>query len=374
MSNPAVDADHVGLKDIYASRRYFAKFEKITRYLGRVAGVMRADGRLSEQELNVLAYYLQGISFSFRALSLKYLFSGRDAAGLLGNLDMDTRESGFPVFNELLFMANDVQQAERHLENMPSVKKLKAQMVEQIIAERQVPAKLQFALSQRLYYEDLLKGHLFWAQSDPELIWLDSKDDRFQYLIYWAIYDSQNNLPTIYLMELEDSGRTPLARDQRRFPAVQSHLMGQSMAALKLITIAKGFDTAFDDLHPKRLRRFHVGPMYSHAFTKQTGPIRDVLAQAQAPEGEDWTLAWTDEVLESERVIEERSGWFGTVDREVFELDPFSGRGADLGATRMERSIIMPERPFQALAEANPPGFGGVVKYVVSSGDQVLRY
>ena len=165
-----------------------------------------------------------------------------------------------------------------------------------------------------------------------------------------------------------------LPKDQRRWPEVQAHLMAQSLGALKLVTIAKGFDTDFDDLHPKRLRRFHVGPMYSSAYTEQSGPLRQVLGEARAPEGQDWALAWTQEELESERVTEERSGWFSTVEREVFALDPFGGRGADTGTTRTQRSIILPQRPFQVLAERNPPGFAEVRKYVVSNAGQVLRY
>ena len=77
-------------------------------------------------------------------------------------------------------------------------------------------------------------------------------------------------------------------------------------------------------------------------------------------------------MLESERVKEERSGWFGTVEREVFALDPFSGRGVDTGATLTERAIIMPARPYQVLAEKNPPGFRDVRKFVVSGSGQVV--
>jgi len=375
MSEPdSAPNGQVGLTDLFASRRYFVKFERITGHLGRVAAVMQADGQLAKEEVEVLTAYVRGIAYTFRALSYKYLLVGRDTGQFFGSLAMDNRESGFPVFNELLMMANDAQQAPRHLENMPSAEKLKQEMVEQIIVERQVPTRLQFALSQRLYYEELLRGYLFWAQNDPGIQWLSGLDDRRRYLLHWAVYDSQVNLPTIYLMELEDTGRVALARDERRWPEVQAHLMGQSLGGLKLLTIARGFDEGFDDLHPKRLRRFHVGPMYSHRFTRQAGPLRDVLADANAPEGQDWALAWTDELLESERVTQERSGWFGTVEREVFALDPFSGRGADTGATRTERSIILPERPYQVLAEKNPAGFGSVTKYVVSPGGQVLRY
>ena len=366
--------DHVGLSDLYASRRYFAKFERITQHLNRVAAVMQADGKFDKEEVEVLTGYVQGIAYTFRALGMKYLLVGRDTGRFFGSLAMDVRESGFPVFNELMVMANDAQQAGRHLQNMPGADTLKREMVEQIIGERVIPTKLQFALSQRLYYEELIRGHMFWAQNDPQLVWLSGMGERRRYLMHWAVYDSQVNLPTVYLMEIEDTGRTPLPKDGRRWPEVQAHLMGQALGGLKLLTIARGFDETFDDIHPKRLRRLHLGPMYSHAYTEQSGPIRDVLAEARAPEGQDWALAWTDEVLESERVREERSGWFGTVEREVFALDPFSGRGVDTGATRTERSIILPERPYQVLAEKAPAGFAAVTKYVVSPGGRVLRY
>ncbi|MDQ2094100.1 hypothetical protein [Rhodalgimonas zhirmunskyi] len=370
-----MDRDHAGLRDTFASRRYFKKFEAITRHLTRVAAQMQAERRLSEEDVKILTRYIVALDYTFRALSMKYLMVGRDTGRFFGSLEMDRVESGFPVFNELLVMANDAAQAGKHLEQMPGVEALKDEMVRKIVGDREIPTKLQFALSQRLYYEELLKGDLFWARNDPQAIWQGNVTDRRRrYMLHWAVYDSQINLPTIYLMEVEDSGRTALPKDERRWPEAQAHLVGQSVGGLKLVTIAKGFDEDFDDLHPKRLRRFHVGPMYSKAYTLQNGPLREVLEEAHAPEGQDWALAWTYEELESERVTEERAGWFSTVEREVFALDPFSGRGVDTGATRMERAIILPQRPFQVLAEKNPPGFGSVRKFVVGAGGRVLSY
>ncbi|PHO04685.1 hypothetical protein CSC82_08590 [Rhodobacteraceae bacterium 4F10] len=371
----APTADHKALMETYASRRYFKKFETITDHLTRVAATRAGQGDLSHTDVKVLTRYLTRLSFTFKALSMKYLLVGRETGRFFGSLSMDAVESGFPVFNELLVMANDAQQARGHLENMPSVEALKDQMVRKIIGDREIPTKLQFALSQRLYYEELMRGNLFWAQNHPEVQWIANIDDnRRRFLVHWAVYDSQINLPTIYLMELEDSGRVALPKDERRWPEVQMHLMGQSLGGLKLLTIAHGFDRSFDDLHPKRLRRYHIGPMYSSVYTQQNGPIRDVLEQARAPDGEDWALAWTVEELESERVEEERAGWFSKVEREIFALDPFSGRGVDTGATRTERSIILPQRPFQVLEELNPPGFASVNKFVVSPSGQVLSY
>ncbi|TDE37847.1 hypothetical protein [Antarcticimicrobium sediminis] len=373
MSTPA--DDFAPLFDTFASRRYFRKFEAITGHLVQVAGVMQAEGALTRAEAKVVSRYLLALTYSFRALSMKYLMVGRETGRFFGSLQIDKRDSGFPVSTEVLIMANDAQQARGHLGNMPSVEQYKDDMIREIIGERALPTRLQFALSQRLYYEELARGNLFWVRNDPECQWIgNTGTDRRRFLLHWAVYDSQVNLPVIYLMDLEDTGRTALPKDEARWPRAQAHLMAQSLDALKLVTIAKGFDEDFDDLHPKRLRRIHVGPMYSHTFTEQTGPLREVLEEAHAPEGQDWALAWTEEELESERTQEERAGWFGRVEREVFALDPFGARGAETGATRTARSLILPQRPFQVLSEKAPSGFADVRKFVVGAQGQVLRY
>jgi len=366
--------DHVGLSDTESARRYFRKFEAITGHLGRVASEMEREGTLTGNEVGVLSDYVARIAGTFRALGMKYLMTGRDTGTFFGSLAMDTTESGFPVFRELLTMGSDFAQASDHMAAMPDRAALIDRMVGQIVGDLTIPTRLQFALSQRLYYEALLNDRLFWAQNDPRTIWLSGLRDRRTFLVHWAVYDSQINLPVIYLLELEDSGRTALPKDVTRWPAAQAHLIAQSMAGLKLLTIAKGFDADFDDLHPKRLRRFHVGPMYSSLYTRQVGPIHDVLTQAHGAEGQDWCLVWTVEDLLSERVETERKGWFTSVERQVFALDPFSGRGVDTGATRSERAIVLPQRPYQVLAEMNPPGFAGVRKFVVSSTGRVLTY
>ena len=364
--------DNSALQDMDVTRRYFAKFDKIVGHLARVAAVMEAEGTLTRPEVEVLATYIVGLDLTFRALGHKYFFSGRYAQA--GTLHMDRVESGFPVFSELMSMANDAMQASRHLATGDTVDELKNQMVRVIVGEQQIPHRLQFALSQRLYYEELAKGRLFWARNDPQAIWLRNTDHerRRHFLVHWAVYDSATNLPQIYLMDLQDTGRIGLPKDDRRWPQVQAHLMAQSVGTLKLLTIARGFDEDFDDLHPKRLRRFHIGPMYSHSFTRQTGPLADVLARARAPEGEDWALVWTEEDLRADRVEEVKSGWFGTVERQIFALDPFAGQGPDTGATETTRAIILPQRPYQALEELRPPGFSNVRKFVVSPKGRVL--
>ena len=150
--------------------------------------------------------------------------------------------------------------------------------------------------------------------------------------------------------------------------------MAQSQSSLKLVTIARGFDRDFDQLHPKMLRRFHLGPMYSHAFTEQHGPLRDILADASGEPGLDWALTWTIESLISEKSEHEKAGLFGKVRREVFEIDKFDADANDKGVTDIRRSLILPHRAYQVLEEKNHPSLRGMRKYVVGKNSKVLSY
>jgi hypothetical protein len=364
--------DHAQLHDTLVARRYFATFERIIGHLPQVAAELEIGRRLNRAEARAIGGHVTALGRTFRALSLKYMMLGRVEGPLPGRITFDRHESGFPVAQELMVMANDAVQADKHLAGMASEPELKDRMVRAIVGDLAIPTQLQFALSQRLYYEALRQGGLFWPRNDPEAAWVEERGERRLWRLHWAVYDTQVNLPVIYLMEVEDSGRTALPKDDRRWPAAQAHLMAQSLAGLKLVTIAQGFDADFATLHPLRLRRLHLGPMYSHAFTVQSGPISDVLAEAAAGEGQDWALAWTIEDLEAARAETVRTGWFTTEERQVFALDPFAGRGADTGATRTERMVILPERPFQVLAERNPPGFRDVRKFVVAANGRVM--
>ena len=361
-------SDHAELYDTLVARRYFAKFEGITGYLGRVASEVEAEGKLTRTEARVLGRYLTSVAATFRALSHKYLMTGRGEAA--PRLTIDRHESGFPVAQELMTMAVDASQAAKHLAGMPSEAELKDRMVRQIVGDLTVPTALQFALSQRYYYEALMAGGIFWARNDPDAQWIEDLSERRHFLVHWAVWDTQVNLPVVYLMDVEDSGKKPLPNDAYRWPQVQQALMAQAIGGLKLLTIATGFDKDFEGLHPKRLRRIILGPMYSASFTLQSGPISKVLEGAKAPEGEDWALVWTVEDLVSDREEEVKDGWFSTATRQVYKLDPVAG--AELGATRQDRMIILPEKPYQVLVEQNPRGLQGLRKFVVGAGRRLI--
>ena len=364
----ALVSDHAELYDAAVARSYFAMFQTIGGHLARVAAEMETEGRLTRTEARQLGVYLGGVIATFRALNDKYLMTGKAEAA--SRLTIDRHESGFPVAQELLMMAVDAQQVDKHLAGMASEAELKDRMIRTIVGDLKIPAGLQFALSQRLYYEALKAGGIFWARNDPDLQWLGQEGERRKYLVHWAVWDTQVNLPVVYLMDLEDSGRKPLPNDDYRWPQAQAKMLAQSVGGLKLLTIATGFDADFEELHPKRLRRITLGPMYSAGFTLQSGPISKVLEDAKAPDAQDWALVWTVEDLIADREEEIKDGWFSSRDKQIYKLDPLTG--ADTGATTLERMIILPERPYQVLVEQNPAGLRGIRKFVVGAGGRLI--
>ena len=364
----ALVSDHAELYDPLVARRYFAKFQTIGGYLGRVAAEMETEGRLSRTEARILGQYLAGVIATFRALNDKYLMTGKAEAA--SRLTIDRHESGFPVAQELMMMAVDAQQADKHLAGMASEAELKDRMIRTIVGELKLPVGLQFALSQRLYYEALKAGGLFWLRNDADAQWLGQEGERRKYLVHWAVWDTGVNLPVVYLMDVEDSGKKPLPNDDYRWPQLQQKVLAQSVGGLKLLTIATGFDQDFEALHPRRLRRITLGPMYSASFTLQSGPISRVLEDARAPEGQDWALVWTVEDLVSDREEVVKDGWFSSRTRQIYRLDPLTG--ADTGATVQERMIILPERPYQVLVEQDPQGLRGIRKFIVGAGGRLI--
>jgi len=76
--------------------------------------------------------------------------------------------------------------------------------------------------------------------------------------------------------------------------------------------------------------------------------------------------------LLSGKVKEEKSGWFGTVEREIFKLDKDTLDDDGPGATKVEHSLILPQRAYQVLQHQNPRSLRNVKKYVVGEGGRVL--
>ena len=155
--------DHKVLEGAQATRRYFAKFEGIIDHLRSVAKLSESEKLITKSESKILQMYLVALSHTFSALSYKFLMANRVGDHSASLLSIDKTDSGFPIYQEMLHMATDALQAKVHLKSLPSQKRLKQEMINHILSEHTSPSKLQYALSQRIYYEYLNDAALFFT-------------------------------------------------------------------------------------------------------------------------------------------------------------------------------------------------------------------
>lgn len=365
------------LADPALRRRYFRTQDEILSGLQTVIGYRAREGDRDDKvallQHRLSHEYLQHLDATLQALAAKYTMAGVEGARVAGIPAVDSDGSGFPAFQEFMQMTHDALQVDRHLDGLPSRRTLKVEMVDQILGERTPPRALQYAMSQRIYYETLRDKPVFLAQNHPRISGLGrNRHNRMQFLIHWAVLDSGRNLPTLYFLQLEDSGSQQLNIDEKRWPRVQSHLTAQSLSSLKLLTIARGFDEDFDDLHPKRLTRIHVGPVHMRGFTRQGSPVDALLSDVAGRDDENWACELAIETLTSERSEKRSSGLFSEVNREIFALDKTDPMTRDAGASAIERVLVLTYRPYQVLVDRRPPGLAGTRTYVVDGDGHVM--
>jgi hypothetical protein len=359
-------------------RRYFAKFERIIGHLHDIAwGDAPAvpPGELGVLETKVIESYLARLANSFSALSIKYLLTGLVHNKLPAKLAIDQSDSGFPVFGEILRLAEDRARAEETLIDLPPGDRLRAEMVDHILKYKTMPRDLQFAMSQRVYYEMLRERPLFLHQNAPAFLAIPaSEEGHARFLVHWAVYDTDRNTPNLYLMVLEDSQYPPVDRDEIFREQVEKHLIAQSLSGLKLLTIATGFDKDFQRLHPKELKRIHVGPLYSNRFTRHADAIQEILREAEGEAGQDWVFCWTVETLFSKESRRTPSGLFGDTLEQIYHVDMLSPEVFEAGASAIERAMILPHRPYQCLMEKDFDHLNAVRKYVVGPDGMILNH
>ena len=362
--------------DYALTRRYFAKVQRIFAMLGRIAAEGLPGSEAERYEEEIVARYLGGLSNSFAALSAKYIMTGRVDHRLPHLLEIDIRDSGFPVFREFMQIENDLDLVPEVLFDLPDGVKLRREMMNHILRFRTLPRDLQFAMSRRLYFERIKDGNLFLARNPLKLQFVSSRPPHGhrRYIAHWAVYDTQRNLPDIYIMVLDDSGERPLHEDETYATALEDAVLKQAVSTLKLVTIASGIDTDFPTIHPKSLKRIHAGPLYSNAFTRHSKAIGKILGEHAAVSGDDWVFGWTVETLASKSVEYVRSGLFGRVQKEIYEVDRHELEAFEAGSTAVEKFMILPLAAYQTLADMKDTPFDGVRKYVVGAGGEVVAH
>jgi len=316
----------------------------------------------------------------------------------MDSFKVDTAESGFPLFQNVLELRQDAIRARERLEDLPETDLIREEMIELLLKFKQYPDALQKTMAERLYFETVERGGLFGAVSRLETIRhsYNPRGKRPYYVVHWSAYDGTANLPMIYQAVIEDSSSdAPMPPERRQGPwgetdAVEplpglpnekltapfrAFVENHSGYSLTLTSIATAMDKDFPNLHPKQLRRFVLGPVYIGGMTDHNDRVRKLLTSGPAIH-ENWILTWTIQELHSQESIPAKRGlWGGTPQKEIYYINTDDVDCAQQGVSALDRHALLPHPVYQAAyAEGVAEEILRGHHVYIASGDHILRH
>lgn len=350
--------DHVEITDSVVSREYFRRLNEASHYIPEVMEGEILTGLLRDHDSDSIARHLGNLYVTIEALAMKYAVSPELNGAMRDNLTMDSERSGFPVWQEISALGNDLSGGKYELESMSSAEKLKSEMLREIMTKSRYPVQLQNVMARREYLRIITEKTPMGTRSVPMARLVGKTDkDRLLWRVDWSVYDSDLNLPVIYMMDVEDTGRLAMTEDPAVWSVLSRHLMAQSTMKLDMNTIARGVDTDFKRLHPLSMRRVLIGPLYSSPFTVQNENISQALQKAG--DG-SWILSLTTESIDAKRETLE-----GVFTRTVKQ---------EYGQIKSDQIMLSPMRVFQAVQDFYPETFRGAKKYVIMPDGRVQSH
>ncbi len=307
-------------------------------------------------------------------------------------------ESGFPAYQNVLDLDLDRREAKKRLAGLPAEDKIREEMVSFILEKKKFPTALQKIFAERRYLESIQSGLHFSPLILPRTIRVsvNPKTKRPYYIVHWGYYDGSANLPMVYMLTVEDSSEelskllvtkdgklnekeeVPLPVDGLLNPALAHQFDDfcekNSSYSLTLSTIGTNLDKDFENLHPKQLRRFVLGPFYHSTITRHGEKVDKILQNVKRPEN-GWLMTWTlQEIYSVHEKPAKRGFWNSEPASEEFYINTDDLDCARQGVSNFERHALVPHEAYQAIYASGEADeiFDGYRKHVIS-GEQVLR-
>ncbi|WP_415912810.1 hypothetical protein [Neptuniibacter sp. QD37_11] len=366
-------APDIKVNDPLLSSHYLEKLDRIIDLVLTLSEKSSKDDTSLTQEDKLTFQHVKRLKNTVTALRMRFILNGRVDNSFCRNLELDITKSGFPVSHHIRTLETDIIKAEE-MEAEPNIEELKGQLVDGIFKYKHVDKDLQLQISEQLYLKFLRDMGIdkFFLKTNPaeffELPKGEENGNR-RFLAHWAVYDHRNNFPNIYILMFEHSGEgDPSYQD------LAEYLVAQSLSSLRMIQIAESIDQDFPFVHPKYLKRIHIGPLSISGITQHQDAIEQII-QNLSDTHEDWMMEWATEVVLSKGTrLENSSSWsFGAKgqQRESYLLDTKS-KAADKGASEIYQAMIIPYRAFQILNDQPDHPLNNYNSYVVSDTGKIL--
>ncbi|MCB1385324.1 MAG: hypothetical protein KDJ80_05235 [Nitratireductor sp.] len=357
------------------------------------------DTYLSEETSPLYQHDLVGATVAEYLARLRGSFdSWQHRLAFADKFRVSQSESGFPAFQNVLDLEIDRREAKQRLAAMQDEETLRKEMVDFILTKKAMPEPLLRTMAERRYLESVRDRQHFSPLVLPRTIRVsvNQKTRRPYYIVHWGYYDGSANLPLVYMVALEDSSedmvKTLVSGDGKlkkdvEVPLPVEGLLNPELAnrfdafceknssySLTLSTIASSLDKDFDNLHPKQVRRFVLGPFYHADITSHGERVEKILQKVHRADNQ-WLLTWTIQEIYSAHEKPAKWGlWGGDPAREEFFINTDDLDCARMGVSAFENHALVPHEAYQAVfASGERETLFEDYKTHVISGGQVLR-
>ncbi|MEX3011934.1 hypothetical protein [Hoeflea sp. TYP-13] len=370
----------------------------VERYFGAVNSALSGlDSFLADENSPLYKHKLIGRVVVPYVERLRQTFScWQNRIGFADTFRISRAESGFPAFRNVLELDNDRKNADQRLNALPPADELRQEMVDHILRQKDFPKALQARMAERSYLETIRKGEVFAPFILPETIRVsvNPKTKRPYYVVHWGMFDGSQSLPVVYMATIEDSSSklcemlvlpSGKLNPKITIPLPVAGLLNPELAnrfdefaksnssySLTPATIAGNLDKDFDELHPKQLRRFVLGPFYSAGVTEHNSKVSDILSKVKNADNA-WMLTWTvQEIVAASERPAERGLWSSTPARQEFHIETSDLEAARQGVSYYEKHALVPHDAYQALYASGQADdvFRGFQVHVIS-GNQI---
>jgi len=313
---------------------YAFYFNQLCLVFGRLLEVFTNRAIQSSRpshEMQTIAMFLEKMLYTIRVLRLKYTYNPH-----LG-MKVDLDESGFPSYIDIEGLMTDLRLRDDYLANSSPIATLKQKLLDYMFEHGEESEDLLWRASERAYYRTLDYTKLMLTFTPGILELIKENETHRTYTISWACYNSETNRPYIWMMVFDqDIDSEPLENRAENYRDFLGVVKAEGSRAPSIKIVALAIDQAFEDIHPKELKRICVGPLCTLGFSKKPEDICELLKEHGETE-QDFVIPFEEEIIisSSQRIVK---GMLQLGKGKVREI--FSVPGADMECYQRQASVV----------------------------------
>jgi hypothetical protein len=244
-------------------------------------------------------------------------------------------QSGFPTEKDFFLLEKNNEEAKEKLKILPEREEIIDRIRGAILRDSSY-VNAQIMLKRHNFYSKVSETQIMSGYHLNEVKFVKRDKRRRLYTLEWTCIERDSKIPILYrLCAAQDEKREPL--DKARNARLETMIYQTQMLSSNLASFAALIDNEIEEIHPKLLERYKMGPFYN-ALTENSKRMNEILQK----EENSSLLKFTIERVVSERVTE-YGGWFDRVIGKKTEREIF-------GPVDSEEKIICPFRIKQELS------------------------